>query len=179
MKRLLFVLALVAFAAAPALADPKSDVGAAMLSFGKATSYHMDVSSKGQTMSVDFAPSPNKMHMSSAQFEVIRIDDSMWVKTGGKWQKLPAIAGAQVTAGVNNALATVKSTQEDATITNLGMKVPATGGAPLHAYSVTTKSGTQATIFLDGATLIETDTTDGSSVRFSNFNAVAPIVPPN
>jgi hypothetical protein len=179
MRRLLCALALVAFAAAPALADPKSDIMSAMITFGRATSYHMDITAKGHTMAGDIAP-PNKMHMSSAEFEMIKIDSTIWIKIGGSWRKMNFPGADQMTAAYTSALETAKSAPDDLIVTDLGMKVPASGGAPLHAYTVTNKAGkSPSTMFLDGSTFVEADTTDGSSIRFSKFNVPVDISPPS
>ena len=178
MKRLLCALALVAFSAAPALADPKSDVMAAMMQFAKATTYHMSISGHGQTMDADIQP-PSKMHMMSTQFEMIKIDATTWMKVGGKWQKFTMPGMDQMMGSVNGAIATAHASPDDVTVTDLGMKKAAGGGDPLHAYSVTNKAGkSPATIFLDGSRLVEVDSPDGSAVRFSKFNVPVDIEPP-
>ncbi|HEV8020824.1 MAG TPA: hypothetical protein VGP41_06140 [Candidatus Lustribacter sp.] len=177
MKHFLATLALVAFAAAPALADPKSDLMAAMMQFGKASSYHMDVAGKGRTMEADVVL-PNKMHMTSAQFEMIKIDQTTWVKMGGKWQQFTMPGMEQIMGSVNSTLATTHPTDQ-MVVTDLGMKSPASGGPPLHAYTVTNEAGkSPSTMFLDGGRLVEVDNTDGTMVRFSKFNDPIDISPP-
>jgi hypothetical protein len=64
MRRFFGTLALVAFAAAPALADPKSDLLASMGQFSKTTSFHVTAIGKGQTMEADMVL-PSKMHMTA------------------------------------------------------------------------------------------------------------------
>jgi hypothetical protein len=178
MKRLLCALALVAFAAAPALADPKSDVTAAMIQFAKASSYHMEIDSKRGAMEADFA-APGKMHVSSPQFEMIKIDATTWVKIGGKWQQFAMPGMDQMTGAFSTAVATVKSQSDDMVVTDLGMKSPAAGGRPLHAYTVINNAGKiPSTLFLDGGRLSEVDNADGSSVKFSKFDAPVDIEPP-
>lgn len=178
MKRFLATLALLAFAAAPALADPKSDLMAAMVTFGKFTSYHMSVAAKGRTMEADFVV-PGKMHMTSAQFEVITIDKTTWVKMGGKWQQFAFPGMDQVMGNVKSSIAAAHP-NDQTTVTDLGMKVPASGGPPLHAYSVSNEAGkSPATVFIDGSgRFVEVDNTDGTTVRFSKFNDPADISPP-
>ena len=63
-------------------------------------------------------------------------------------------------------------------VTDLGMKSP--DGVPLHAYMVRNKAGkSPATIYLDRrGTLVRIDNTDGTSVKFSKFNAHIDIQPP-
>jgi hypothetical protein len=179
MKRLLCALGLVVFAVAPALADPKSDLMAAMLQFGKATTYHMDVSAKGHTMAADMAL-PNKMHMMTPEFEMIKIDSTTWMKIGGKWRQFTVPGMDQITGVFNNAIATAHGAPEDLVVSDLGMKSPAGGGGPLHAYQVTNKSGkTPSTIFLDDNTLVEVDTIDGTFVKFSKYNVPVDITPPS
>jgi hypothetical protein len=181
MRRFLCALALVAFGAAPALADPKSDLMAAMAQFGKASSYHITALAKGRTMEADMAL-PAKMHIYSGPMEMIKIDQIVWVKAGSNWQKInmAALPGAdQITNAFNGAIATAHSAADDVTVTDLGMKSPE--GAPLHAYTVTNKAGkSPSTVFLDaGGALVRVENTDGTVVKFSRFNAIDPIVPPN
>jgi hypothetical protein len=181
MKRFLFALALVAFAAAPALADPKSDVMSAFMQFGKATSYHMSVSSKRGSMEADMAL-PGKMHMISPQFEMIKIDTTTWMKIGGQWRQMSMPGMDTMTAAVTGRIAMLRGSEQpdDYTVNDLGMKSSLTGGAPMHAYSVTNKAGTSpATIFIDGGKVVEVDNAgDGTSITFSKFNAPVDIQPP-
>jgi hypothetical protein len=179
MKRLLFALALVAFGAAPALADPKSDVMAVMANFAKATSYHMSVTGKLGTIEGDMAL-PGKMHIMSPQFEMIKIDTTSWVKVGGVWRQFNMPGMEQMTAIVTETMATARGKVEDLAVMDLGMKVPAGGGRPLHAYSITNNSGkSPSTIFADGSTLVEVDAPDGTAVKFSKFNVPVDISPPS
>ena len=179
MKRVICALALVVFAAAPALADPKSDLMAAMVGMSKATSYHMSISGRGRSMEADMAL-PGKMHMVSAQFEMIKIDSTMWMKMGGKWQQLsmPGMAES-MTGAVTQAIAMAHGSPDDMTVTDLGMKAPLSGGPPMHAYSVTNKAGkSPATIFVENGVLGEIDNTDGTSVKFTRYNQPVDIQPP-
>lgn len=177
MKHVLATLALLAFAAAPALADPKSDVMAAMVQFSKATSYHMSVAGKGRTMEADFVM-PGKMHMTSAQFEAIKIDTTMWVKMGGKWQQFNMPGMDQMMGSVNASIAAAHP-NDKTVVTDLGMKSPIGGGPPLHAYSVSSEAGkSPSTLFVDGGRLVEIDSADGTSARFSKFNDPVDISPP-
>lgn len=179
MKRLLCALALVVFAAAPASADPKSDLMAAMIGFAKATTFHMEVSAKRGTLEADMAL-PGKMHVSSAQFEMIKIDTTTWIKVGGQWRQFAMPGMEQMTGALTNAIAAAHyENPDDLVVTDLGMKTPAAGGSPLHAYSVTNKAGkSPATIFLDGGRLVEIDSADGNSVKFSKFDVPVDIQPP-
>ena len=181
MRRFLCALALVAFGAAPALADPKSDLIAAMAQFGKANSYHITAVAKGRTMEADMAL-PAKMHVYSGPMEMIKIDQTMWIKAGSNWQKLNLAAlpgGDQIMGAFNGAIATAHTAPDDMVVSDLGMKSPE--GAPLHAYSITNKAGkSPSTVFLDGSgALVRVESTDGTVVKFSRYNAIDPIVPPN
>jgi hypothetical protein len=178
MKRVLCALALVAFGAAPALADPKSDVLAAMIGFAKASSYHISVIGKSGAIEGDMAL-PAKMHIMSPQFEMIKIDSTTWVKVSGGWRQFNMPGMEQMTAGLNEAIATARGKEDDLVVTDLGMKLPGGGGRPLHAYSVTNKAGkSPSTVFLDRGTLVEVDGSDGTAVKFSKFNAPVEISPP-
>lgn len=177
MRRFLCALALVAFAVAPALADPKSDLLASMGQFARANSYHITASGMGRTMEADMAL-PGKMHMMAGPMEMIKIDQNMWVKLNGSWQKLNLPNMDQFTAGINNAIATAHSAPDDLVVTDLGMKSPE--GTPLHAYTITNKAGkSPSTVYLDGSgTLVRVEGIDGTVVKFSRFNAIDPIVAP-
>jgi hypothetical protein len=177
-KRSLCALGLVVFAAAPALADPKSDVMAAFLQFGKATSYHMDVAAKRGSLEVDMVP-PGKMHVISPQFEMIKIDATTYMKIGGQWRSMSIPGMEAMTGAVMSSMAMTKGEPDDFSVTDLGMKAPSSGGSPLHAYSVTNKTGkTPATIFIDGGKVVEIDSTDGSSVKISKYNVPVDIQAP-
>ncbi len=180
MKRFLSALALFAFAAAPALADPKSDVMAAMINLQKAGTYHITFNGKGnQKMDGDFAM-PAKMHMYSPQMEMIKIDQTVWMKIGGQWRQMNIPGVESMTASVTGAIEMAKGQADDLVVTDLGMKPPNTGGPPLHAYTMTNKAGkSPATVFIDGGVLKEIDNTDGSSVVFSKIGAPVDIAPPN
>ena len=148
-----------------------------MTQFAKAGSYHMSINSKGRTMDADIV-NPGKMHMTSAQFEVIKIDTTTWVKAGGKWQQFNMPGMEQMMGGVNAAIASARASDQ-MTVTDLGMKAPASGGAPLHAYAVTNEAGkSPSTVFVDGGVLTEVDNSDGTYVRFSKINAPIDITPP-
>jgi hypothetical protein len=177
MRRFLSALALVAFAAAPALADPKSDLMAAMGQFAKSTSYHVSASGKGTGMEADMML-PSKMHITAGPMEMIKIDATTWVKLNGKWQKFAFPGMDQMTAGLTGAVATARSAPDDMVVTDLGMKSPE--GTPLHAYAITNKAGkSPSTLFIDGSgRLVRVEGTDGMVVKFSKFNDVAPIEPP-
>jgi hypothetical protein len=179
MKRLLAVAILTALAAAPALADPKADLLAAMSQLSKAASYHATAVSRGQTVEFDSANAGTKMRVATGPMEMIKIDQTMWVKMNGSWRKMTIPGAENMTAAIDRALATVRNSKDDAVITDLGMKSP--DGAPLHAYGVTNKSGTSpSTVYLDGGgTLARIDTTDGTVIKFSKYNAIEPIVAPN
>jgi hypothetical protein len=179
MKRLLCALALVAFAAAPALADPKSDLISAMMQFQKVSSFHVSATDYGKTIELDMAL-PGKMHATMGGMEAIKIDNTTWVKMGGSWHQYAIPMLDSMTGFVTHAVdvATGKSSPDDMLVTDLGTKSP--DGSPLHAYMVTSKSGKDATtLYVDNTSkLVRVDAPDGAIVRFSKFNAIDPIVPP-
>lgn len=178
MKRLLAGFALFALATAPASADPKGDVMAAMIAFAKASSYHATVTSKNRPAMEFDMQAPGKMHLTSPQFEVIKIDATTWVKMNGTWQKFTLPGMEQMMGSVNGVIAMARQ-PDQVTVTDLGPKTPATGGAAVHAYSVANEAGkSPATVFIDGGQLVEVDGTDGNAVRFSKFNAPVDIEPP-
>jgi len=179
LKRTLSAIVLFALAAAPALADPKADLMAAMVGFAKATSYHMTVSGRGRPGMEADIEAPGKMHMVSPQFEFIKIDSTTWVKMNGAWQKFQVPGMDAMMGGVTNVI-NMAHEPDQVTVIDLGPKSPGTGGPPLHAYQVTNEAGkSPATMFVDGGRLIEVDNADGTSVKFSNFNAPVDIEPPS
>jgi hypothetical protein len=180
MKRFLCALALFAFAAAPALADPKSDIIAAMINLQKAGTYHMTINAKNnQKMEADMAL-PAKMHMYSPQMEMIKIDNTMWVKIGGQWRQMNIPNVETMTASMTGPMEMARGQADDLVVTDLGMKTPNSGGPPLHAYSMTNKAGkSPATVFLDGGIVREIDSNDGTSMVISKIGVPVDISPPN
>jgi len=177
-KRLLLALALVAFAAAPALADPKSDIIAAALKFTTATSFHMTAAAMGRTLDADYAP-PDKMHLTAGPLEVIKIGQTTWFNSGGTWRQFAMPGMDQLTGVFTSAIGEVRNASpDDLVVTDLGMKAPA--GIRLHAYTVTNKAGTSpATLYLDGnGWLTRIEMGQGNAVTFSKFNAPLDIEPP-
>jgi uncharacterized protein YaiE (UPF0345 family) len=176
LKRLLCALALVVFAAAPALADPKADVANAFILFGKASSYHISAAAKGRAVEVD-TEKPDKMHVVSGPMELVKIGTTTWVKAGGSWQQFNFPGLDQITSAYSGALNVVQSPQDDVTVTDLGTKT--IDGTPLHAYSIVQKSGS-ATVYIDNGSgyPVRVVTADGSSVTFSKFNTAGPITAP-
>jgi len=176
LKRLLFALALVVFAAAPALADPKADIANAFILFGKASSYHMSAAAKGRTLEVD-SEKPDKMHVVSGPMELVKIGTTTWIKAGGAWRQFNFPGMDQITSAYSGALNVVQAPPNDVTVTDLGTKT--IDGTPLHAYSVVEKSGS-ATVYVDNGSgyPVRVETADGSSVTFSKFNSAGPITAP-
>ncbi len=180
MKRFLCALALFAFAAAPALADPKSDLMGAMINLQKAGSYHMTISAKNnQKIEIDMAL-PAKMHMIGPQMEAIKIDNTMWLKIGGQWRQMNIPQVETMTASLTGPMEMAKGQADDLIVTDLGMKTPSSGAPPMHAYSMTNKAGkSPSTVFLDGGIVKEIDTSDGTSMVVSKIGAPVDISPPN
>jgi hypothetical protein len=180
MKRLLCALTLFAFGAAPALADPKSDLMAAMINLQKAGTYHISFMGKDkQKMDGDFAM-PSKMHMYSPQMEMIKIDNTVWMKIGGQWRQMNIPGVEAMTASVTGAMSMAHGQADDFVVTDLGMKAPLSGGPALHAYTMTNKAGkSPATAFVDGTVLKEIDNADGGTVTFSKIGVPVDISPPN
>jgi hypothetical protein len=177
MKRLIATAVLVAFAAAPALADPKSDLLAAFTKFNLAKSYHMSMTSKSGTAEMDFAP-PSKIHMKMPQGEMIKIDQTMWMNTGGTWRKFTIPGMDQIVSNYTGMATVTKGQPDDFTVTDLGIKSP--DGAPLHAYSVVNKSmNSPSTIYVDaGGNVVRMEDNKGDIMRISQVNSVD-IEPPN
>jgi outer membrane lipoprotein-sorting protein len=171
MKRLLCALALVVFSAAPALADPKSDVTGAMVTLGTAKSYHVMVNSHGQTGDIDMVK-PDKMHVVFGPMEMIKIANASYMKMNGSWQKfsMPGVS-ERLTGMYEGVLKNATSHVDDLIVTDLGNKV--VDGVPLHAYTLKNKDSTVApsTVYLDGKGMpVRMDTSDGTVVHFSKIN---------
>lgn len=179
MKRLLCALVLFAFAAAPALADPKSDLMTALTQTAKQSSFHVTATDRGKTFDMDLAP-PNKMHMMAGPMEFIKIDSTMYMKMNGTWRQMNIPGMETMMGSVTSAVgyAQGKYNPDDVTVTDLGMKSPE--GVPLHAYSVTNKTGhAPTTLFIDGSSrLARIEGENGMVIRFSKYGAIDPIVAP-
>jgi len=177
MKRLLCLISLLAFTAGAALADATSDVRTAMLAFAKLTSYHMSIESHGRSIEVDTIP-PSKVHVVMTPFEMIKIDQTTWMKTNGTWQKLTMPGMDRVGMMYQGAVDSVAHPPSDLVVTDLGPKT--VDGAPLHAYKITNKAGeSPSTVYLDASgTFVRVESADGGVVRFSKFNARLTIAPP-
>ena len=184
MRRLGFVLVLIAATAAPAFADAAADaVKHNLLAFTKLTSYHMAVDTKGKTIDVDMV-NPNKMHVTIGSIEAIMLDDAMYVKPRGSWMKIPSaasgMAGAAFMGVVDRAKETVN--QENFAATDLGMKT--VGGASLHAYLVKNKDASKpATMYFDAAGMLARIEIDGdkggtTAIVYSKYNAPMKIEAP-
>jgi hypothetical protein len=176
MKRLLCTLVLIAAMAVPALADPKSDVGNAMLALDKASSYHMSIAARGRSVEADFVK-PGKMHVTVGPMEIIKIDTDTYVKINGSWKKFAFPGMDQMTDMFAGMIAQAHHTDTDITITDLGMTT--LEGAQLHAYSSKNKSGTIAvTIYVDANGYpARLENADGV-LKFTNINGPMTIVAP-
>jgi hypothetical protein len=179
MKRLLFALALFAFAAAPALADPKSDLMTALMQTAKQPSFHVTATDKGKTFDMDMAL-PDKMHMMMGPMEMIKLGSTMYLKMNGTWRQMNMPGMDAMMGNVANyvAYARGKYNPDDTVVTDLGMKSP--DGIPMHAYSVTNKGDHDPTmLYIDSSSrLARVDAADGAVVRFSKWGAIDPIVAP-
>ena len=169
MKRLLCALALVVFAAAPAWADPKSDLASSMIQFSKATSFHMSATSRGKTVEVDMVK-PGKVHIVVAPMEMIKIDNTMYVKMGGTWRQFTLPGMDRIADMYQGALDKSTHPTDDMVVVDLGMKT--VEGATLHAYTIKNKGDTgPTTLYIDDKGFpARVETSDGSVVRFSNIN---------
>jgi hypothetical protein len=170
MKRLLCALALVAVTTAPVLASPQSDVEGAMIGLGTAKSYHISVTGKGRTADIDMVK-PGKMHLTAGPMEMIKIDNTSYMKLNGTWQKF-AIPGVsdQITSMYEGAIKNATSHPDELVVTDVGNTV--VDGVPLHGYTVKTKNqATPFTTYLDSKGLpVRMDAADGTVIHFSKIN---------
>jgi hypothetical protein len=178
MNRLILALAVTLFAAAPALADPTSDVKNAMIAFANAKSFHVSAEASGRNVEADIVP-PAKAHFIAGPFEMITISGTTWVKAGGSWHQFSVPGMDRITVFVNGAIDTVRNPPADLVVTDLGTKT--IEGATLHGYTITNKAGdSPSTVYLDGSGMLaRVEGSGGSVVRFSKFNAPLQIDPPN
>lgn len=173
MRRSLVAAAIVLASATGAFATPSDDVGHAFIALGAATSYHVAIQARGQTMDIDMLK-PNKIHMMTAQMEMISIAGAAYVKVNGTWMKLPAAMPQQMqNVGFGYVQTLANSKPNDVTVEDLGPK--SVDGATYHAYKVTPKDGKVSNVYLDGSGVIArcdvTDRSGTSIIRFSKFNA--------
>jgi len=112
MNRILVALALTLTVAAPALADPASDVKNAMLAFAGAKSFHVSADAGGRNVEADIVP-PARAHFVAGQFEMITISGTTWVKAGGSWHQFTIPGMDQITVFVNGAIDSVRNPPTD------------------------------------------------------------------
>jgi hypothetical protein len=178
MHRLLAVLTLLVLAVRPAFADPTTDVRNAMIALGRATSYHINVTSEGRTMDGDVV-NPGKMHLVVAPMEMIVIDKTTYVKMQGTWRQFSMPGADRMTAPIARVQNLAKS-GEQAQVTDLGPKT--VDGVALHAYLVKPADGSPSTVYLDDqGRIVRIESNEGgamSVVRISNYNAPVTIEAP-
>lgn len=184
MRRLGFVLILIAATAARASADAAADaVKNNLIAFAKLTSYHMTVTTSGKTIDVDMV-NPNKMHVTVGSIEAIMLDGAMYVKPQSNWMKIPAAASGMAGGAFMGAVDRAKEAvnQENFTATDLGTKT--VGGASLHAYLVKSKDASKpATMYFDSAGMLARVEIDGdrggtTAIVYSKYNAPIKIEAP-
>jgi hypothetical protein len=172
-----FGLGVLVIAAVPAHADATGDVRAAMVKFLGLSSYEMSSGTGARSGTVDIVK-PHSRHVRMATGEIISIGSDFYLKRGNSgWMKLPASAGASA-AGAFVNMETLGRKVSGATATDLGMK--SVDGETLHAYRVRDSGGHDVTVYIarDGFVHRVEDASRPGAVRFSKFNAVAPIRAP-
>jgi len=175
----LIVFALLA--GGTAFADPAGDLKNGMIAFHKLSSYHMTVTSRGKTIEGDFV-APDRMHVTVAGREVIRIGSTTYFNANGSWMKISAPGASAMMFGPVDDVRNVGAHPNDMIVTDLGPKTA--GGISYHAYSVRSSSSPSASIcYLDRDGMlarVESTGADGSisTVLFSRFNAPVKIDAP-
>ncbi len=180
MNRLLAIVALVALAAAPAVADPTNDLKNAMIALASAKSYHLSMTTAGGHTAEGDVVNPGRVHIVAGPMDVIVIDKTTYVKIQGAWHQF-AMPGMDRMMGPVAMVQNFAKTHEDMVVTDLGPKT--VDGTVLHAYGVKNAgSAKNAVIYIDAAGLparIENTENDGLDVvKFSNFNGPISIDPP-
>ena len=159
--------------AVPASADATGDVRTAMIKLASLNSFRVTLPKTG---TMDYVR-PNAMHMTGNGREMYMFGSTMYMKPPGrKWMKM------ENPGGRNTPIVDwTRVTKDDAakvSATDLGMR--SVGGETLHAYRMTSKTGSRSTVYIarDGFVhRVEGDRPD-SALTFSMFNAVAPFRPP-
>jgi hypothetical protein len=179
-NRFLAIVALVALTAAPALADPTSDLKNAMIALASAKSYHLSLTTAGGHTAEGDVVNPGRVHLIAGPMDVIVIDKTTYVKIQGAWHQF-AMPGMDRMMGPVAMVQNFAKSHDDMIVTDLGPKT--VDGTLLHAYSVKNAgSAKNAVIYLDAAGLparIENTDSEGLNVvKFSNFNGPISIDPP-
>jgi hypothetical protein len=169
MKRLLGALVLSLALIAPAAATPLSDVSNAMMALGQAKTFHIALTSHGQSAEVDIVQ-PGKAHLTYGPFEVITIGGTTYAKIGGGWRQYAIPGIGRITGLYESAIRRASHPTAEMTVVDLGSKT--IDGVVLHAYTFKHKDeSVPTTLYLDGKGLpARVETEDGSLIRFSDIN---------
>jgi hypothetical protein len=180
MKRSIVVAALVALTALPALADPTGDVRAGMMKFAGLKSYQMSTTSGGRPIVMQMV-NPDAMRIDAGGMQMVRIGKTMYMKMPGAsgWMKTENTRGGGG-AEMADKVREMATDPNGVKVTDLGMR--SAGGETLHAYDVTQKDGTKMVLSIGRDGYVHQLDPKGSGqnapIRFSKFNAVAPIRAP-
>jgi hypothetical protein len=167
--------------AAPATADPTSDLASMGQAFAGVHSFHADIVSPKATISMDVIQ-PDKFHMTmNGKMQMIKIAGDMWVNMGGTWQHLP-MAGAAVQRPLDMArnAGMQEKSAGDYTITDEGPAM--LNGMLTHKYHMVSKSSGQVVDMWTAKSLpvqVQVPESDGTTtIKYSEYNSVPDITPP-
>ncbi|HEX3549263.1 MAG TPA: hypothetical protein VHT53_02760 [Candidatus Elarobacter sp.] len=180
MTRSLAAAALTAsalLAAAPAFASARDDVRASVQKFSQLQSFEMVMQDQGRTMTVDVVNSPAATHTKMPGNEIIFVGGISYMRQGGSWRKFPASSRAPM---MENPIRHMGDDANRSTFGAVDLGMKNVGGESLHAYKVADKSTSSAgTLYIGGDGLPHRwEGTDGSVVKLTKFNGVAPIKAP-
>ena len=177
------LLVIAGLLAAPAAADPTSDLAQMEKAFASVKSWHADMKMpQGKSISIDMIM-PDKIHETMFNgMQMIMIGSDAWMNPSGRWMKLPMVM-APMRAMIDSARSASLNGEaiKDYTITDLGLAV--VDGVPTHHYRVVSNR-TKAPVEIWVGTnhlpaQIQVSSAQGPmTIVYSKYNEVAGITPP-
>jgi hypothetical protein len=178
----LFFVSMTVLSAAPAPADPTSDMAAMGQAFAAVKSFHADITAQGRTMSMDVIQ-PDKMHMTmNGKMQMIKIGGDMWMNMGGQWQHMPIAAGSMMQRPFDMArnAGMQEKGANNYTITDQGPAL--LDGTPTRKYHIVNKTdGSVVDMWLSKNLPVQIQVPDKSgtsTIKYSEYNSVPDITPP-
>ena len=175
------VAAMIVLAAAPAAADPTSDMVAMGQAFASVHSFHADVTTAtGATVSMDVIQ-PDKCRITmNGKMQMIEIGSDTWMNMNGSWQHLP-MAGAMAQRPLDMARNAGMQGHgaSDYAITDLGPAM--LGAVPTHKYHMVGKNGDTVDMWVSKNLPLQVQATGKAgtaTITYSEFNSVPDITPP-
>ncbi|HEV3152836.1 MAG TPA: hypothetical protein VGZ02_03420 [Candidatus Baltobacteraceae bacterium] len=178
----------LAFAAAPAFADPVGDLNQALHAFSQIKSVHTDVTSPGGEASIDQIGA-HKMRYSATimgrQMQVVRINADSWVNVGGHWTHDNYGQNPMFTqiGAAQNAIMHQKNVGDGYIVTNAGtVTVNGVSGTKYHLVDKDNHERAADVIIgpnhLPLQLIFDTKSGEGATATYSQYNSVADFGPP-